>query len=58
VEWERKSDETKRKTERKQGNREYIQRPDKTRTRDTEETKNHRKRRKKERKKEKWDIGK
>jgi hypothetical protein len=53
VKWERKNDETKRKTERKQEDREYIHRPDKTRTRDTEETKNHRKRRKKEKKERK-----
>jgi hypothetical protein len=53
VEWERKRDETKRKTERKEGNREDIhrQRPYKTRTRDTEETKDHRERRRKGRKK-------
>jgi hypothetical protein len=49
VEWERKSDKTKGKTERKEGNRENIHRqwPDKTRMRDTEETKNHFERRKK-----------
>jgi hypothetical protein len=43
VEGERKSDETKGKTERKEGNREDIHRQwsYKTRTRDTEETKNH-----------------
>jgi hypothetical protein len=53
VEWERKRDETKRKTERKEGNREDIhrQRPYKTRTRDTEETKDHRKEEEREGKK-------
>jgi hypothetical protein len=58
VEWERKRDETKRKTERKEGNREDIhrQRPYKTRTRDTEETKDHRQRRRKGRKKSKSGI--
>jgi hypothetical protein len=46
--WERKSDETKRKAERKEGNREDIHRelPYKAKTRNTQETKNHRERRK------------
>jgi hypothetical protein len=58
VEWERKSDETKGKTERKERNREDIhrQRPYKTRTRDTEEAKNHRERRKKARERSKCEI--
>jgi hypothetical protein len=46
------------KDERKVGNREDIhrQRPHKTRTRDTEETRNHRERRKKERQRSKSGI--
>jgi hypothetical protein len=49
VEWERKSDETNKKTKKKEGNREYMHKecPYKTRTRDIEETKNYRERRKK-----------
>jgi hypothetical protein len=49
MECERKNNETKGKTERKEGNREDIHRqwPYKTRTRGTEETKNHRERIKK-----------
>jgi hypothetical protein len=56
--WERKSDEAKWKTERKVGNKEDIhrQRPQKTRTRDTEETRNHREIRKKERQRSKSGI--
>jgi hypothetical protein len=54
VEWERKSDKTERKTERKHVKREDIHRQlYKTITTDTEETKNHRERRKKERERSK-----